>query len=154
MEDVGRRLRSKGLHLRTGGAVGADTAFATGAGEGARTIYVPWRGFNEVSGSDVVLAPDLPNWDNALLVAEEFHPNWEACTHGARKLLARNSYQILGEDLHSPCEFVVCWTKGGKGEGGTGQALRVARGLEPPVPIYDLGDAATLAEFKDGFLPA
>jgi hypothetical protein len=52
-------------------------------------------------------------------------------------MMARNCYQMLGLDLKTPVEFVICWTPQGKGAGGTGQALRIARDLK--IPIYDLG---------------
>lgn len=53
------------------------------------------------------------------------------------KLQARNSYQILGLDLNTPSNFVICWTKNGKGSGGTGQAIRIARAYN--IPIFDAG---------------
>lgn len=153
MTDVSGRLAEKGFHLRSGGAAAADHAFATGAPPTLRTIYVPWKGFNECVGPDVIIAPLMSNWELALTIAEEAHPNWEACTQGARKLLARNSYQILGDDLHTPAEFVIGWTKEGRGQGGTGQAYRVARMLPEPPAIYDLGHEDVLRKFKSGWLP-
>jgi hypothetical protein len=51
--------------------------------------------------------------------------------------MARNSFQVLGEDLETPATCVICWTPGGKGDGGTGQALRIARHYD--VPIIDIG---------------
>ena len=35
-------LARKGWHLATGGAAGADNAFARGAPAGRRSIYLPW----------------------------------------------------------------------------------------------------------------
>jgi hypothetical protein len=154
MTSVAQRLEARGLHLRSGGAASADAAFAAGASPGARTLYVPWRGFNGLPDHEVVLAPSLPNWEDALMVAEDAHPAWEKCTAGARKLLARNTYQILGEDLNTPVEFIICWTKNGRGGGGTGQALRVAGMLPDPPPVYDLGDPKTLMAFSRDWLPA
>jgi hypothetical protein len=154
MTDIAQRLALKGLHLRSGGAAGADSAFAGGVGAGARTIYVPWRGFNGLPDSQVVLAPSLSNWEDALLIAEEAHPACDKCSQGARKLLARNVYQILGDDLFTTVEFVVGWTRGGRGNGGTGQAYRIANLLPDPPPIYDLGHDDVLAKFRSGWLPA
>ena len=39
-------LARTGWHLASGGADGADGAFATGAPAGQRTIWLPWRGYN------------------------------------------------------------------------------------------------------------
>ena len=45
-------LARKGWHLHTGGAAGADTAFAAGAPAGLRTVYLPWPGYQGCAGSD------------------------------------------------------------------------------------------------------
>lgn len=52
-------------------------------------------------------------------------------------LHARNMHIILGANLDSPVEIVICWTKDGLRSGGTGQALRLAESRD--IPIYDLG---------------
>ncbi len=36
--------------------------------------------------------------------------------------------------------MVVCWTPGGRGRGGTGSAIRLARSRE--IPVHDLADIA------------
>ncbi len=53
--------------------------------------------------------------------------------------MARNSQQILGQNLNDYCAFVVCWTPDGaenattKQSGGTGQAIRIANHYGIPV---------------------
>lgn len=153
MTDIARRLEARGYHLRSGGAIQADQAFARGASKSARTIYVPWRGFNELPDHEVIVASTLSNWEDALLIAEMAHPAWEKCSNGSRKLLARNAYQILGTDLFTPSEFVIGWTQGGRAGGGTGQAYRIALDSENPPPIYDLGNSDVFAKFDNGWLP-
>ena len=66
----------------------------------------------------------------------KYHPNWYRLSVGARRLMARNCHQILGEDLKTPVNFVICWTKDGGKTGGTGQAMRIADDLN--IPIYNL----------------
>ena len=39
--------------------------------------------------------------------------------------------------MNTPVNVVICWTEGGRGEGGTGQALRLAKMLN--IPIIDYG---------------
>lgn len=51
-------------------------------------------------------------------------------------LMRRNIYQVLGKDLNTPSEFVICWTKNGQLAGGTSFAMRVA--YEWKVPVYNL----------------
>ncbi len=54
----------------------------------------------------------------------------------SKKLHARNCFQILGYDLNSPSEFIICWTKSGKLVGGTAQGLRIA--IKYNIKIYNL----------------
>lgn len=132
------KAAGKNYLLRSGGAGGADLAFERGCDSvgGRKAIYLPWKGFG---------APRSPQGtftgvcDRALAMAEQFHPNWAACSQGARALHARNCYQVLGDTLDEPVKFVICWTVNGLGGGGTGQALRIAKAHD--IPIYDLGNA-------------
>ena len=71
-------------------------------------------------------------------MAAEFHPAWDRCSRGARALHARNCHQVLGWDLKTPSEFILCWTKDGKASGGTGQAMRIAKAFN--IPIYIVND--------------
>lgn len=130
MTKIAHRLHLRGYVLRSGGAGGADLAFESGAGD-AKEIYLPWRNFN---GNP---SPRYTPSAAAMQMAGDFHPAWERCSPGARKLHARNCHQMLGADLNTPVAFVVCWTPGGHGSGGTGQALRIARAYN--IPVFDLG---------------
>lgn len=115
--------------LRSGGAPGADSAFENGCDsvKGKKEIYLPWKGFNDNK------SPLYEVSDDALSLAEKFHPRWSACSYGAKKLHARNCYQVLGEDLKTPTSFIICWSKG---TGGTEQALRIAK--EYKIPIINM----------------
>lgn len=132
MSAIASTLEDRGLILRSGGAPGADQAFEAGVSkEAAKEIYLPWRLF-EFNPS-----PRFEISQAALDMAAKYHPAWYRCTPAAKKLHARNCYQVLGEDLKTPSLFVVCWTRGGLGGGGTGQAIRIARAHD--VPVFDLG---------------
>ena len=128
MKRVAERLDARGFTLRSGGAQGADQAFASGSTRSA--IYIPWPGFAE--GGYVA-----PVSDEAVAIASAAHPAWDRCSMAARKLHVRNVYQVLGTDLRTPSEFIVCWTEGGSGSGGTGQAIRIAKARG--IPVFDLG---------------
>ena len=119
--------------LRSGGAQGADKAFETGCDNinGQKEIYLPWNGF-EGSNSNIIVKDT-----KAFEIAEKYHPYWHNLSQGARKLQARNSHQVLGLDLNTPAKFIICWTKKGKGSGGTGQAIRISRAYG--IPIFDAG---------------
>lgn len=133
-EHLGEWFAHKGFVLRSGHADGADSAFERGCvkANGPMEIYLPWAGFNG-SSSEYILKKD----DEAMEIAKQFHPRLNGLSEGAKKLQARNSYQILGYSLDTPSHFVVCWTMNGDGGGGTGQALRIAKHYN--IPIFDFG---------------
>jgi hypothetical protein len=137
MEKIAARLADFTPYvLRSGGADGADAAFARGARARAE-IYLPWRSFSPgqhpraelfVTGDDA----------HARDIAEAYHPAWERCSRGARALHTRNVHQVLGLDLVSPSEFLICWTPNAQLVGGTATALRIAK--DAGVMIYNLAN--------------
>lgn len=70
-------------------------------------------------------------------IASEVHPAWDRCNEWARGMHSRNCHQILGYDLQSPVDAVICWTPQGKIQGGTATAIRVA--LKYNIPVFNLG---------------
>ena len=119
--------------MRSGGAGGADQAFERGADKvkGKKEIFLPWRNFE---GSDSKL---IVSDEKAFEIAKRFHPYWHNLKQGAQKLQSRNSHQVLGWDLNTPSKFIICWTEKGKGKGGTGQTIRIAK--EYKIPVFDAG---------------
>ena len=87
-------LARTGWHLSSGGASGADSAFANGAPAGQRTIWLPWRGYNGLRGPDcrVLSAAAMAA---GIEVAAPLHPAWERCSPAVRKLHARNAAVLL-----------------------------------------------------------
>ena len=57
MREMARELAARGWHLRTGGAPGADSAFAGVTPPGQFTVFVPWRGYNGWDASANVGVP-------------------------------------------------------------------------------------------------
>ncbi len=139
MTGVARRLAERGYTLVSGGAPGADVAFERGAHH--KHIFLPWHGFQ--SRPPAAFDHDQPSAE-AFRVAACLHPAWERLSSAAQKLMARNTHQILGADLRSPVDFVVCWTPDGREKeedrsrktGGTGQAIALASRWG--VPVFNL----------------
>lgn len=130
IKEIVERCEYLGYTLRSGGALGADSMFASYTIK--KDIYLPWNNYNsqrKTINTDRYL-------EEALDIAAMFHPNWDACSDGAKLLHSRNSHIILGTDLLKPVDFVVCWTKNGKIQGGTGLAMRIANNYN--IPIYNL----------------
>jgi len=136
MTAIAAWLARTGWRLSTGGARGADAAFANGAPESKRTIHLPWPGYNGHRRPDC-RAPspsELAAWMN---VAASLHPAWHRCSPAVRKLHARNAAILLGPALDRPVDAAVAWTPEGRIVGGTGLALRVA--ADRGVPVLNLG---------------
>lgn len=134
MFDVAVYLAERNITLRSGHADGADLAFERGADSvgGPKEIYLPWSGFN---GATQHVGPPPQAW---LDLAAKYHPAWNRCKDGAKKLHARNMPQVLGAQLSNPSMFVICWTINASGSGGTGQALRLANDYR--ISVFDIGN--------------
>ena len=138
----------QGYTLRSGGADGADTFFEEKAS--LKDIYLPWKGFNgrpqtreRSLGASYIQGPTKAAID---LAARTIH-GFERRSQGAQKLLARNMHQVLGEDLSTPVEMVICWTPEGKIVGGTAHAIRLAKKHE--IPIFNLAKEKDILSLRD-----
>lgn len=133
-----------GWTLRSGGAAGADEAFEDAAADadGSVESFHPWPGYRAKEHARVIRPVLSRPTDAALELAAGLHPTWSRLSRGARALHARNAHQILGADLQTPVDLVVCWTPDGsldgssRESGGTGQALRIA--AKHSVPVLNL----------------
>lgn len=136
-KNLAMQLAQSGFLLRSGHAHGADMAFENGAiaANGAKQIYIPWFGFNNAPANHPDYIRHMPSEETAKLAAK-YHPGWKNLTDGAKMLMMRNVYQVLGTDLNSPTSFVICYTPSGKSGGGTGQAIRIAKDYH--IPVFDI----------------
>jgi hypothetical protein len=138
MTTLATKLEGKGYILRSGGADGADTAFEIGVtSPQMKNIYLPWKGFNNNPSPLHQIPPQC------FELAEAIHPAWGRCSHGVRKLHARNTQQILGTYLDTPSKFVVCWTPDGLPVGGTATAINLA--IANDIEVINLGSPKGLA---------
>lgn len=95
--------------LRSGGSHGADMAFETGCirAGGTKEIFLPWIRFNKNT------SPYYISSDEATDLAMILHPKWKMLTTEVQLLITRNVHQIVGQDMKSPVELVICWTPDG-----------------------------------------
>jgi hypothetical protein len=124
MTKLAAALNGQQWRLRSGGAIGADSAFEKGAS----------------GNSDIYLAKDATN--QAIRIAAKTHPAWHRCNNYVRQLHGRNVLQVLGTDLSTPSGMLICWTDGAQIVGGTGTAIRLA--IKYGVPVRNLADKAVL----------
>jgi len=141
MTALATELETHGLILRSGGASGADTAFEAGVKDPHNAkIFLPWHNFNQNTSALYRITAD------ALDMAKKYHPAWHRCSAAARKFHARNCYQILGNNLDTKSQFVLCWTPNGEMVGGTSQALRIAKDLG--IPIFNMAETGWSSRFN------
>lgn len=136
MANIAQQLEQDGYILRSGAATGADSFFEEGVQDPQnKEIYLPDKDFNGSTSQLFGVSPE------ALEMASTIHPAWDRCKPFVRKLHARNCYQVLGKDLRTPADFVICWTQYGKIVGGTATAIRLAQ--RHGIPVLNLGSVKT-----------
>jgi hypothetical protein len=145
IEEVCSMLYKNNFVLRSGGAPGADLMFESSF-EGEKEIYLPWKGFNQNVSNLFLDRFEQKIVLEARELAKKHHPNWTGLSGSAKDLMTRNSFQVLGQDLSTPVDFIVCWTQGGLIKGGTGQAMRIAKNLG--IPIFNLYDKDCLHKLR------
>lgn len=93
----------------------------------------------------------------SMAMAGKFHPVWNAkkkdgspvVSDFAKRLHGRNPFQVLGRNLATPSEFLICWTPDGCTKhserrfetGGTGTAISIASVYN--IPVHNLQNEAT-----------
>jgi hypothetical protein len=144
-------LAHDGFICSTGGAIGADQAFAQGSNVAGGTthLHLPWKSYeeewvNSLEGDNrlyVLAKHDVDAYHSV----ETYHPSYDKIQdkRGVIALHARN-YNIITKPER--VKFIICWTKDAEYSGGTAQAMRIADDLD--IPIYNLGNIDTLFAFK------
>lgn len=146
MMSLATALQVKGFTLRSGGAMGADSAFESGCQ--IKEIFLPWNNFQ----GKTMLYP-IPT--EAYEIAAYTHPYFHDLNPPVQKLMARNIMQILGPELNTPSLFVLCWTPDGvenglmttQATGGTGQAIRAATNFN--IPVINIKAMPNIRSYQD-----
>ncbi|MFW6243324.1 MAG: hypothetical protein ACOC2W_04115 [bacterium] len=136
MTIIATKLSERDYILRSGGANGSDNAFEKEVINNNKDIYLPSSYFNGRK-SNMINYYDVTQFNNyniAYDIALKNHPNFNVLSPFVKKLMTRNTYQILGKDLETLSDFVICWTPDGCSHhnerrlstGGTGQAISIA----------------------------
>ena len=138
-EEMGKEVLERGWWIRSGHSEGADYAFEIGAQQHC-IVYLPWSGFNKekpVLGTSTT----YPLRDEVLKIVYKHEPYAKDLSDGVKLIKSRNVYQVLGVDLQSPSDVVVCWTEEGEVVGGTGLAIKIATANK--IPVVNVGDPKT-----------
>jgi hypothetical protein len=123
-KDGARCVSEIGCTVTTGAAFGIDTEAMTGATPGHLEVYLPWANYNSglvpKHAKVTVYNPKIHiDWTASV---KRYHPAPYVLTRGALALHARN-FGIVNKAV-----AVVAFPDE-KGEGGTAQGIRIARGL-------------------------
>lgn len=135
---------------RTGDAMGADQAFRDAAsaascmGNNGESILNPHTDIPDPPMPEVYVANDATK--EAMELVSKFHQAWNRCSTYAKRLHGRNAFQVLGRDLNTPSQHVICWTPDGCKShatrsiktGGTGTAISIADHFN--IPVYNLAN--------------
>lgn len=135
MFNIGYKLAKRNWTLRSGHARGADRAFEDGC--------------VEASGRKEIFTKKSFVTDASIRIAERFHPVFNKLDTDTRRLMARNGYIILGENVDDPVDVVICYGLGGFEWGGTSQGLRIAKYFQ--VPIINLFYEDVYKNMKDAY---
>lgn len=137
--DVAGIMATMKYTLRSGGALGADTAFEIGVSKvnrELREIYLPSYAAKNDKPPKHSYVPADPQ--NCALIARDICGHYAAMSPHARLLHQRNVCQILGLTLDNPVAITICWTLLGSIEGGSATAINLS--LELGIPVVNLGD--------------
>lgn len=111
-------------------------------------IFLPWNGFSGrfIEPKNGYIGDNPANEQFAAQIAQNHYVPWPHSPDPVKKLMTRNVYQVLDNDLTSHVKFVIAYTSDGVTDGlktttktgGTGQAIRVATTYG--VPVFNLGN--------------
>ncbi len=124
MSNIAVVLYGADYTLRSGRADGSDYAFQRGAEYQHKQkamisntrlkqeIYVPNKRFNVKYGRLGELDPsEWDNYEEAEDLMFSIHPKGQFLRGFAREAHIRNMYQVLGRDLNTPSEFLICYAE-------------------------------------------
>ena len=142
---LGATLASHGWVLRSGAADGSDTNFLKNVPLTHQEVFIPWSGFSDVGPAahvGIMKAAPAAIQQRATDLASAHHPGWARLSPAVRFLMMRNACQVLGADLATPVDVVICWAPKPRWnahgalcdvDGGTGLAVRLAHSQGIPV---------------------
>ncbi len=165
MKDIAAVAAIRGYTGRSGGADMADDAFETGFlavadslaidNDAEFDVYLPWKRFNgrfaPKHHRHNLILPGANEFD-AEQIMKTVHPIYKSGGRlhgGALALHTRNVYQVLGHNLETPSEFLVCYSEPTKDgvKGGTNTAWQL--GLRYGAECYNLYNPFDIQRIKE-----
>jgi hypothetical protein len=165
---ISEKLVTQGGTLRSGNATGCDFYCQSGAHHAIQggvalptqlEIYLPEEGFNMkrvgLLNGTYLVTDGVEKQKEAEEYVKMVHPHPERLYGFSKKAHTRNIFQILGQDLETPVDFVICYTRDGAQTsadtsiktGGTATAINLAS--EFSIPVFNSRRPEMMEEFRD-----
>jgi hypothetical protein len=114
IEKISKSLADNNWILRSGGAIGADTAFENGCKNSDNytnnsnicEVFLAKPNYNDV---DDYAPYTMEDWADSMDIAAKHHPVFYKLNYYIKCLHARNVMIILGADLHTPADLVIAY---------------------------------------------
>jgi len=165
---IGASLVTAGWIVHSGGAQGADQAFARGAAHalgttvhpaGGLVIHLPWASYERAAADAAVrqsggraLIDTQPFTPDERATALQFHPAPDRLSPAGITLMTRNVRIVRPQGLAAdPVHLVIAYPSNRLGGGGTGQAIRLAESFG--IPIHDLREPTLRAQYAARVAP-
>lgn len=111
---IAARLSELGYTTRVNAEKPVSNYFERNALE--KEVYLPWNKF-EIQGEkfESKFSKVTPA---AVETMGEFYQafkgkDWDQLSDGVKKIISRNAHMLLGSDLKTPVDFLICWTMDG-----------------------------------------
>lgn len=154
MTSLAKRLNKMNFTLRSGDAEGSDQAFQSGAGRNASIFKASSE--NTLSESAVGNVTFFDKMSDAEQKAAydsiaRLHPSGGSISDNhSRNLLARDYFQVIGTGGLVDSAFIACYAD--QNEGGTWQAIRIAR--ERGIPVFNAAEYSNLDDWERDVIDA
>lgn len=150
MTEIAMYLRAEGWTLRTGSGSRADKSYQIAAGEN-KEVYVPWDNFypgqvgiTSLTEESSRMAHDIWKFrEQKGLVPTDgsISGKWEDLHPGTKAMLAKAMCMLLGKNLNTPSDMVICWTPGAKIVGISSHVICLA--VFKHIPVFNLAEYET-----------
>lgn len=151
IKDIAKQLSELNYICLSGNATGSDITFQNGS-ENKCVLMLPWKNFNSdhYNPKHALDCYIVGKEEKGLEAVKKFHPGFKYLKSGAKLLLTRNYYQIVGFDKYPKSEFVICCAdrdSEGNIKGGTGHTAKIA--MHYHVPIINIRDDEWKTQFDE-----
>lgn len=146
MVELSRSIKESGYVLRIGGLEGGDNVL--GELDKDAELYLPWKNFSDK------VSKLYFSTEECLALASKFNAKFNEINNSMRSFLGMYTRMVLGKDLKSRVNFIICWTPDGAEDSSSittktgliAQAIGIASAMK--IPVFNLNNADTVNKIK------